>query len=560
MDDRYTWGVYVTDIMGGKIQACKSARGAVLRHVNDIKRSNKDAAYPYHFDEERARLAVDFFYELRHSKGKWAGQKFTPEPWQQFIIASLYGWRFRETGLRRFRKAYVQVARKNGKTFLGAGIELYDLITEPGAEVYSAATTREQARISFTDAKRMVQKSPELQEHIKSFRDTLVCGDSVCKALSSDDNTLDGLNPSCALVDEYHAHKNDSLVGVIQTGMGSREQPLLFIITTAGFNTASVCHEEYEIAKHIIAGDNGYENEEYFAIIYELDKGDDWKNHKIWIKANPNIDISVSLKYLQSQLREALQKTSKEAEFKTKNLNHWVSSREGWISYEKWKRAHKPFDEKELSGRLCFGAIDLSQALDFTVLTWYFWIEETKKFYAKHHFYIPEEQIEPKLKSDSPQIRKWIERGFITAIPGETIDYDFMREDILSDATMYDVQEIAFDPYLSKKLITELKDQFDMIEMSQLMRKLSEPSKNWEKLVTDGDVIDNNPVMEWMVGCASIYTDATGNIKVQKPKINRDSKRIDGVITSIMAYDRARLFYEVNSGDSPSDHILDLVY
>lgn len=559
MAERYTWNSYTANVLSGKLLACRAVKGAVQRHAADLEKSKKKN-FPYCFDDERARLAIDFFYELRHSKGKWAGQKFVPEPWQQFIIANLYGWRIKASGLRRFRKAYIQVSRKNGKTFLGAGIELYDLITEPGAEVYSAATTRDQAKISFNDAKRMVQKSPELQEYIKSFRDTLVCGDGVCKALSADDNTLDGLNPSCALVDEYHAHKTDDIVGVIQTGMGSREQPLLFIITTAGFNTASVCHEEYEIAKHIIAGDNGYENDEYFAMIFELDKGDDWKNPRVWGKANPNLGVSVSMDYMESQLKEARQKTSKESEFKTKNLNYWVSSKEGWISFDKWKRVHAPFDESQLAGLQCFGAIDLSKVLDFTALTWYFWIEDLGKYYAKHRFYIPEEQIEIKLKTDSPQIRKWIDRGYITAIPGETIDYEFMRKDIYSDAQEYEVQEIAFDPYLSKTLITELKDEFLLVEMQQQIKKLSEPSKNWEKMVTDGQLIDNNPVMEWMVGCAEIYTDANGNIKVQKPKASRESKRIDGVITSIMAYDRARIWHESNSGNSIINNILDMVY
>ncbi|TAH55194.1 MAG: terminase large subunit [Treponema sp.] len=559
MDDRYTWNSYVADVSSGRVVACSAVKDAAKRHLVDLEKAKK-RDFPYCFDEERARLAVDFFYELRHSKGKWAGQKFVPEPWQQFIIASLYGWRQKTTGLRRFRKAYIQVARKNGKTFLGAGVELYDLITEPGAEVYSAATTRDQAKISFNDAKRMVQKSPELQEYIKSFRDTLVCGDGVFKALSADDSTLDGLNPSCSLVDEYHAHKDDSIVGVIQTGMGSREQPLLFIITTAGFSTASVCHEEYEIAKHTIAGDNGYENDEYFAIIFELDKSDNWKDRKVWIKANPNLGVSVSVEYMESQLKEAMQKTSKEGEFKTKNLNYWVSSKEGWISFDKWKRSRALFDEKTLAGRTCFGAIDLSKILDFTALTWYFWIEELGKFYAKHRFYIPEEQVDIKLKTDSPQIRKWIERGYITAIPGETIDYDFMRNDIYADAELYEIKEIAYDPYLAKTLITELKDQFLLVEMQQQIKKLSEPSKNWEKMVTDGKLIDNNPVMEWMVGCAEIYTDANGNIKVQKPKANRDSKRIDGVITSIMAHERARIWYESNSGDSIINNILDMIY
>ncbi len=554
----YTYNQYIDDIENGKIIACQKVKQAVRRQSKDLKRSA--GTYPYYFDDKKAQNAIDFFGEMVHTKGSLAGQKLHPEPWQQFIIAVLYGWRRKDNKLRRFRRAYVQIARKNGKTFFSAGIGLYDLISEPGAEVYSAATKKEQARRSFLDAKNTVKYSPLFRERIRVLAHSLVFRDGSFTALSSDSNTLDGLNPSCGIIDEYHAHRNDDVLNVIESGMGQRQQPLLFVITTAGHNTNGPCHEEYERCAKILAGVHGYENEDYFCIIYELDKRDDWKNEKNWIKANPNlyVDGAVSIDTLRSDFKKALQKTSDEAEFKTKRLNIWVNAAENWIPDAKWQRCIRRFSENNLAGLPAFGAIDLSKRNDITALTWYFPLPDNK-VYAKHYFYIPEAMIDVKMRTDSYLIRQWIKQGYIIPTPGETVDMSFMEKQICQDAVLYDIREIAYDRNLAKLLIQNLCDQFVMIDFAQNITRISEPSKDWETLVVSGRLIDNNPVMRWMVSCATVKSDENDNIKVVKPDSGKSSKRIDGVITSIMAYNRLQV-WQADEQQQKNLNIEDLIY
>ena len=529
---KFTYLQYINQISNSKIPACKMVKLAVKRHVADMKAS-EEGTFPYVFDQKRAQAAIIFFSQLVHTKGKLAGQKLKPEPWQQFIIAMLYGWRRRDNGKRRFRRAYIQVARKNGKSFIAAGVSLYDLMTEPGAEVYSAATKKDQARIVFDDAKKTVQYSADLKKFVKPLAHSLTCRDGTMKPLASDSNTLDGLNPSCAIIDEYHAHKTTELLDVLDTGMRARTQPLMFIITTAGNNRNAPCFEEYEKCKKMLSGAAGYENDEYFSIIYELDKGDDWKNEKNWYKANPNLGVSVEMDAMRSAYKEACLSASAETAFRTKNLNEWLNVAEVWINERRWSKCLRRFNENNLAGLRCWGGIDLSKRLDFTVLN--------GKRYAKHYFYIPEGQIDAKMKQDSYRIREWIKQGYIIATPGDTQDFSFMLKQILEDAKKYDIQEIAYDRNLAEYLIQDLEAEFDCVEFSQSITGMSEPSKAWEQAIADGKIIDNNPVMAWMVSCTTVKPDANGNIKPIKPDTNKTSKRIDGVITSIMANNRLEI-------------------
>ncbi len=533
---KFTYLEYIREVSSGKVPVCKMVKLAVKRHVSDLKKS-KAGTFPYYFDQKKAQSAIIFFSLLVHTKGKLAGQKLKPEPWQQFIIASLYGWRRLDNGKRRFRKAYIQVARKNGKSFLAAGVSLYDLITEPGAEVYSAATKKDQARIVFDDAKKTVQYSKDLKKYIKPLAHSLTCADGSMKPLASDSNTLDGLNPSCAIIDEYHAHKTTELIDVIDTGMRARQQPLMFIITTAGNNRNAPCFEEYENCKKLLSGADGYENDEYFCIIYELDKGDDWKEERNWYKANPNLGVSVELDAMRAAFREAMLSATKETAFRTKNLNEWMNIAEAWITEQRWSKCYQKYNESKLLKLRCYGGIDLSKRLDFTVLTWYFPLPNGKR-YAKHYFYIPEGQIDAKMKQDSYRIRQWIKEGYIKATPGDTQDFSFMYNQICEDSKKYEIEEIAYDRNLAEHLIQGLEAEFNCVEFSQSIIGMSEPSKAWEQAVAEGKIIDNNPVMAWMVSCTTVKPDANGNIKPIKPDTNKTSKRIDGVITSIMANNR----------------------
>lgn len=539
----FTYNQYIDDILTGKIKACKKLKLAVKRHVRDLERA--EGTYPYYFDDKKAQKAIMFFCLQVHTKGKLAGQFLRPEPWQQFVIAVLYGWRDKATGYRRFTKCYIQVARKNGKSFIAAGVGLYDLITEPGSEVVSAATKKEQAKIVFEDAKKTVEYSAPLKKYMHPLAHSITCGDGKMWALSADSNTQDGLNISCGIIDEYHAHKTDDLLNVIESSQGMRDQPLIFIITTAGHDLSNPCYEEYERCGKMLEGHKGFENDHYAAFIWELDKNDDIENPANWIKANPNLDLpgAVSSEKIASALLDAKQKPSKMPEFKTKRMNIWVNNAEVWIDHAHWLRCVKRFADKYLIGQRCWGGIDLSKRRDFTVATFYFWIcidEDKNRFkkVVKHFFYIPKEQIPIKMKTDAYLIEQWVKEGWITATPGETVDYNFLYSDIRSWSQDHDIVEMAYDRNLSELLIEPLSQDFTMVDFAQSITAMSEPSKDWERAVSDGEIIDNNPVMAWMVSCATTKEDANGNLKVVKPEANKTSKRIDGVITSIMANDR----------------------
>lgn len=534
----YRYNEYIDAVMSGQIVVCKHLKLAVKRHLHDLSNTHS----PFYFDDEAAQTAIMFFCEQVHTKGKLAKQKLVPEPWQEFVIALLYGWRRKDNGKRRFRRVYLQVARKNGKTFFASGVGLLDLFNEPGAEVVSAATKRDQAKIAFTNAKNSVRYSATLSKIFQVHAQTITCDDGKFEALSSDSKSLDGLNVSCGIIDEYHAHKTDDLLNVIQSSMGAREQPLIFIITTAGHELSNPCHEEYERVCKMLEGAKGYENDTYLGIIYELDKGDDPTNPKNWIKANPNLDVegALSTDELLIELKNAQQKSSGMAEFLTKRMDVWINNADSWIDTAHWTRCVKRFAEKNLYGLKCYGGIDLSKRTDFTAFTLYFILPNGKK-YAKHWFYIPRDQIQKKMRTDTHLIERWVKEGYITATPGEVVDYEFMYHDIIEASKIYDIQEIAYDRNLSELLIEPLADQLTMVDFNQSITHMSEPSKDWESAVCKGDIIDNNPVMAWMVSCATVRTDANDNIKVVKPDASKSSKRIDGVITSIMAYNRLQI-------------------
>ena len=400
-------------------------------------------------------------------------------------------------------------------------------------------TKRDQAKIAFTNAKNTVRYSSTLSQFVHVHAQNLTCGDGKFEALSSDSKVQDGLNPSCAIIDEYHAHKTDELLNVIESGMGARQQPLTFIITTAGHELSNPCHEEYERVCKMLEGAKGYENDTYLGIIYELDKGDDPENERNWIKANPNLDVpgALSTDELRKALVNARQKSTGMAEFLTKRMDVWINNADCWIDDSHWKRCMRRFSEKKLEGMKCWGAIDLSKTTDFTAWTLYFNLGNGK-MYARHRFYIPRDMIEARMKTDTYLIEKWVKDGYITATPGETVDYSYMFEDIRKDAQLYDIQEIAYDRNLSALIVGPLADSFNMVEFNQGIAYMSEPSKAWEKAVSEGRITDNNPVMRWMVSCATIRTDPNDNIKVVKPQFTKTSKRIDGVITSIMAMNR----------------------
>jgi len=551
----YTAEKYIKDVHCGKVAACKWVKLAVDRHIKDLKRSGKKD-FPYHFDAEAAKRAIDFIQMLEHTKGDFANKalhdniKIKLEPWQQFLIWEMEGWRNKD-GYRRYTRAYIEVARKNGKTSLAAALANYhffaDSPKEVGPEIYFAATKQQQATIAWDEAGRQIQKNSLLKTLSKTYQSkkhiVIPSTAAVMRPLGRDSKTEDGLNPSFAVIDEYHAHPDAGLIDVIESGMGARKQPLIIIITTAGTNYIGPCMEEHEHLKKILEGSIPAV-ESFFGIIYTLDDGDDWRDQKVWIKANPNLDVSVDKKRLEEQITLAASSTVKITNIKTKRLNIWCKSVLNWIGYDVWNKCRLEYSEQDLLGRECYGGMDLSSTQDISAVCLSFPPESKGEPYKHiYRFYIPEELIHEKEELDKVPYGQWIEKGLIIATPGNVIDYDFIEADILHFAEIYKIKEFCFDPHFAQQVVNHMTDAgITMIPIQQIYKMMSPMCHSFEKHVLEGAVAhNNNPVMCWMISCVEVKSDRQGNIMPMKPRRYSSGMRIDGVVANIMALGRAAL-------------------
>lgn len=528
---------YIEDIQSGEIVSCKWTKLAVERHLNDLAVSHERGLY---FDEGAAQHIINFFGFLKHSKGEWAGQTVELEPWQQFYLWVLFGW-MREDGTRRFRTAYQEVARKNGKTTIAAGVGLYlfDADDEPGAEVYTAATKRDQARIAHSEATRMVKASPFLRKRIRSFKDNLNILDSASKfePVGRDADSLDGLNVHGAIIDEVHAHKNRELWDILDTATGSRRQPMMFSITTAGFDRQSLCWSLHEYLEKILAG--VIEDDSFFGMIFTLDEGDDWEDETVWIKANPNLGVSKKLDDMRRKAHTAKEMPSALNSFLRLELNVWTQSETKWLPVEAWKNCAKMVDADGLRGRTCFGGLDLSSTTDISALLLVFPPEqEDEDFQLVCRFWIPQDAMRERSRRDRVPYDVWVRQGHINTTPGNVIDYDYIVAEVDELAQKYDIQEIAFDRWGATKIYQQLEDaRMTMVQFGQGYVSMSPPMKELEKLVLSGKIAHGgNPVLTWMADNLVARIDPAGNIKPDKEK---STEKIDGMVALIMGLDRA---------------------
>lgn len=534
---------YAVDVSQGKVIAGRFVRLACERYLADLDSQEEKGLT---FSAETARAYLAFFEKaVKHTIGEWNDKPFIPLPWQQFILWNLYGWRW-EDGTRRFNYAYISIARKNGKTTLMAACALAALYfdQEQAAEVYFAATKRDQARIAFDEASRMGKKYP-LSRRLKVGRHDILVPSLNARAtyLSSDKDTLDGLNVHFAGIDEYHAHNTDAVSNVLRSGMQARKNPLHLTITTAGFNTESPCYQLEKACKDILEGDKIDEGQ--FAIMYQLDEGDNWTDTSTWEKANPSIDVALSKKLLEAQLTQAINLGgSREVEFKTKHLNLWVSSSKTWIQREIWERNKR---EVDTSGLQCWAGLDLASVSDMTALVMAYPMEEG--YFIRGAYFMPSDTIKQKLEREPNHIYrtfKELPNFFIT--DGNVTDYQSIRkflsgvhhvdgkQQVDTSSVMHEeqLQKLAFDRYNSTQIAIDLVDDgVPLVPFGQGFVSMSAPTKMIELLARQGKLWhDGDPVLSWCLSNVDLKRDPAGNIKPDKQK---SSGKIDAIVALAMA-------------------------
>lgn len=545
---------YSNDVLSGKIIACKKHKWACQRFLSDIQRSASDVNFPYEFIPAKADHFFRWMRLFKHRKGILKGQQIEPAPIQKFVFGNVYGWYHRVTKLRRFNKMYWQVARKNAKSQSLAIVGTFETMAfdekgEEAFEVYCAATKTEQAKIVFDEAVAMLNacKFPKGKYKVAYGRITHEKTGSVMRALSEEDRkTGDGLNPQCGIIDEYHAHDTSEIYDVIDSGMGARAQPILAIITTAGFDLENPCYRvEYDLVSKILNPDIPINLENYFAMVNELDKDDegniidDIKDPAVWEKANPIIcSYSEGRDYLKKKLEEAIEAPEKMKNFLTKHVNVWINQREhGYMMMDKWslcKAAPVP-----LNGLRCYIGLDLSAKLDLTSVSFEFPVEN--KYIVRSHSFLPMDTLNAKMKTDKVPYGMWIDQGWITAISGTVIDYKVILNYILEQVKTYDldVAEICLDPWGAAQISSDLIDEdFTVVEIIQGIKTLSEPTKHFREMAYSKRIEhDGNPVLTWAISNAvAEMVDRNQNIILSKKK---SKQRIDPIASLINAHVRA---------------------
>lgn len=542
-DIKTTVEKYMADVLTGEIMANKWEKLAVKRQADDLKKQNT-TQFPYHFDDSRAEHIINFTHNFCvHVKGELDKQPLILEPWQQFIYSTLFGW-VDMSEYRRFNTAFIEVAKKNGKSTMVAPPAMYMgfIEGEGGAEVYSAATTKDQAKIVFHEyARAMVLKSPQLKKHIKVFANSLVDAateTSSFKAVASDVDQLDGKNVHCAVIDEYHAHKHDGVYRIMSDGMSARAQPMTIIITTAGFDPEVPCVDEEEYCQRVLS--KKAKNETYFGIIFALDEGDEWTNKKMWRKPNPCLGVSKTQKAMDRDFQKALDMPSEQSKFKNKNLNIWTKTQYGWIKGDDWDECETDFEPEEMKGCDAWVGIDLAYSQDTCSYTLAFPWE--KKMRMITHIFLPDENIIEREKQERFAWREMEEQGYCTLTSGRTTDYDYIQIRLEEDFKRYNIREISYDPYNASQFVNNLEKlgwEKYLVEFSQSWKFISPAAKDFEKRVLD-QVIESqtNPVVAWQVGNCEIAVGPEGNIRPAKSKNRRSVKHIDAVMSMIMAGDR----------------------
>ena len=569
----------------GKIKTCRLVRLAGQRHLRDLRSQGR---LKIHFDLDAALGAIDFIETfLVLAEGKHADRPFKLRPWQKFIVGSVFGWKLLD-GSRRFRRIFIEVAKGNGKTPLGAAMALYCLIAdgEDAAEVYAAAAAKSQAEICFRDAKIMAEKSPDLAAILDIGAHNIAhhASYSFFRPVSAEARTLDGKRVHFALVDELHIHRSAVVLTKMVNGMKGRHQPMVCVTTNSGSDKTSPCGEEHDYLVEVLEGvrtDNSR-----FGFIAGLDvcqehrregknepldgckKCDQWTDEKVWVKANPNLNQSITLRYLRDQVRQAVGIPSSQNDVKRMNFCIWTQQHTRWLSAQDWNTCGAQLDLPSLQGRTCFAGIDFAERIDFAALVLLFTPEKvptrtieieadfktdaqgnkvketvnlididklTGHYIALPYFWMPEGRVAELAKQDALPYDQWVKQGFIEATSGDAIDYGFIENRLLALNDVYHCKAIGYDPHHARQFAIKMVNDYRMplIEVGQGMNMLSEPTKEMQRLiVTKHFQHPRNPLFTAMANNASVREDSRRRIHIEKPA---KTKKIDGIVASIIA-------------------------
>lgn len=550
---------YCTDILLGKITAGSYTIKAVQRFQNDLKRSKK-LDFPFEYRQQEADKVLSFAESLK--PGDLNGKTIELLPWQVFCFSNLEGWRHKDdTNRKRFRTAYIEVNRKNGKTTgLLFPLVLFNFLKYKAAESYIVSSSDILSEKTFKEVKDIILAEPELDKLLDCRSLAITFKDLAEKSrlgfYCDGGKSVDGLRPRFAAIDEYHDFMSDKMLDSMLMGMRSKKDAQCVMITTADTDISKACYEQNCKARRILNGTQT--QEDFFTIVYALDEGDNYHNPATWQKANPSLYDIIDPSVIQSDIDNAELTPHKIPELKAKTFGIWGGGGEkSWLAVETWQKNKEVKAQlKEFKNEECFGGLDLAQVDDLCVFTKLF-KKDGKEFYF-HRFYIPEATAYERYRKENINFLQWIEKGIITAIPGSTIDYSFIIRDILNDAKCYKLRGIGYDRWQSKEVIQGIENDrpdIALIEIEQSLRKLSPLTQSYEKTIKDGKLVDNSPVMLWMINNVEVKPDVNGNYKPMK-KSKASTQRIDGVISSIMAHGVAQ-----NEAFSQSEYsISDMIF
>jgi len=520
---------YAEDVISGKIVAGELIKLACKRYMSYFDRDD------IYFDVEKAEKPIKFISKLKHFEGQFRGKYFILQDWQKFMIYAIFGWIRKDNGTRLIRNAYIQIARKCGKTSLVSALGLYGMIAdgEAGAEVTCVAPSAEQSRIAFSKASNYLESINRFNL-FKALRGEIRFpkAKSRFRIMSSDANFGDGFNPSFAIIDEYHAMKNNDIPNVLISGMGMRRQPLMMYITTAGFNLLSPCKRYRDMCEEILRGFK--HDDTVFALIYEIDKDDDWQDERVWKKCCPSYGITVEDDYMPQQRQMAINNTSEERDILTKTFNMWIQMTSDWLPMSLLMQHSKKInieDYANINGLYCVMGIDLAAVSDLTCASIAFNYED--KIYFKTWIFIPEVALE---ESPNKNLYKdWIKRGLIELTPGNATDYDYVLKRIIEINMSIKILKVMYDSWNATQFTENaIQQRIKMEPFSQALGNFNRPTKEFERLLRLGKiVIDDNEAVRWCFSNATIKTDYNGNSKPVKGGTKYE--KIDATISMLEA-------------------------